>query len=232
MTLRSNAKKQFDYNKPLLKQDSYEAFLRLDSAEGTETLIADGGKVGTRRREPIPETIKKPDAAAVDGDKNKPNIAIPMVKKVEDASKEAESHVKKFQTEENYIRYSLVKIYPHPEVYEATDYDLEFLKELNLNSSGKLKTGSEQISREDFERMIEVWDAATDKDEPISLQRAQAAVEKFFDVHLYKDHISEIYIVNCVEIEKIFYRLIVLEGQKRSAKETTGEKVLEDSESG
>lgn len=199
MTLRSNTRKQFDYSRPLIKEDSHESFLRLDGGgDAADTAFPEGGKVGNlRRKETVPEPIKKPEASAVptDPQKGKPNIAIPSVNKVEDQSKEAEN-ARKFQAEENYIRYSYVKLYPQPEIYEATDYDLEFLKELNLNSSGKLKTGSEQITREDFERMIEIWDAETDKDEPISFQKAQAAIEKVFDVNAFKDQISEIYIVS------------------------------------
>lgn len=202
--MRSNPKRQFDYTKVLIKENSLEAFQRLDGSDSAEVSIPQGGKVG-RTRTPIPEVPKKDETISADQqNKSKPNIAIPSVVKLEDAAKAAELSQKEFQVEENYIRYSYVKIYPRPEIYEATDYDLEFLKELNSNSSGKLKPGSEQITIEEFERIIEIWDAETDKGEPISLEAAQVAVQKLFKNFNRKDQISEIYIVSAL----CFHRLV------------------------
>lgn len=201
MTSRSSTKRQIDYSRPLLKESSLEAFLKLDAPDATtESGLPEGGKLGNlepRRKNTLPEAIKKPETSTVangatNQQKGKPNIAIPSVNKVED---EATAAQKQFQADENYIRYSYVKFYPHPERYEATDYDLEFLKELNSNSSGKLKSDKNQITPEQFERIIEIWDAETDRDEPISLEKAQMVISKLLDVNAYKDQIGELYIV-------------------------------------
>jgi len=185
---RSHARRQIDFNKPLILLDNADEFFQQDNPEGNDPNAT--GTVSTEKKRP--GTDNRADGQQV---KKKENIAIPIVKKLDDPLNGLqytdERLMKKRKVQSHYIRFSYCSFVPNPDVYEATDKDLEFLKELNEKISKNIKN-SPIINMESFEKMIEAWEHATAKDDPIALSRAHTLAEPYHHPTV-KDYVTEIY---------------------------------------
>jgi hypothetical protein len=86
----------------------------------------------------------------------KKTIAVPETKNDDtyyDLIKSKRQSLEELTGLKGYVRCMLEDVLPNPDLYECTDADLEFLREINF----KVPT-SQQVKVEDFERVIEVWE--------------------------------------------------------------------------
>lgn len=168
--------------------DNLDEFFQQENPDGMDP--TNGGTVSAEKKKP--GTDNRADGQAA---RKKENIVIPVVKKLEDPlnglQHTDERLMKKRKTQSHYVRFSYTVFVPNPDVYEASDKDLEFLKELNEKISKNIKN-SPTINMENFEKIIEVWEHETGKDEPIALSRAHTLAEPHHHPTV-KDYVSEIY---------------------------------------
>jgi hypothetical protein len=173
--------------------DNVDEFFQQENPDGIDA--TNGGTVSAEKKRP--GTDNRADGREA---RKKENIAIPVVKKLEDPLNLLQNHddrlIKKRKNQTHYVRFSYTVFVPNPDAYEASDKDLEFLKELNEKISKNIKN-SPTVSMESFEKMIELWEHETAKDEPIALSRALTLAEPHHHATI-KDYVNEIY--NVIEI--------------------------------
>lgn len=193
---RTHTRRQIDVNKPLIKVESADEFFNKENEEGESVLgnekISAGGEF-KKKSTSTAETL--PDASIPIPAPKKQEIIIPVTKTVEEALKaipefEEILHKKrKFQT--HYVRVSYIHPQPNPNIYEPSDKDLQFLKELN-EKVPKSSKGSNEITSANFAKTFEIWEMATDKNSVISLTEAQTKVDSIYPAAV-KDVVPKIY---------------------------------------
>ncbi len=190
--IRSHGRRQIDTSKPLLKVEHSEDFFKKENEEAQENITGNG-----ELKKKL--TIETPDAAAASGPK-KSDIIIPVAKPIEDPKLTAdfdESLCKKRKLQTHYIRINYIRPVPSPDVYETTDRDLQFLKEINekLPKPPRGSTAVSEVTMQTFQKTIETWENVTEKGEVVALAGASTLVESFFPGGL-KEMVPKIYEVN------------------------------------
>jgi len=203
MSRAQTKKQQPDLSKPIIKIDSAEEFFNKENDESSDIInherAASFNSNGKFKKEntiietPAESTIPIPAP-------KKQEIIIPIAKPIEDAQRAAPEYddvlykKRKFQT--HYIRVDYCNSIPTPDVYEPTDKDLQFIKELN-EKLPKAPRGSTsiEISMQNFARTIEAWENTTGKGDTVPPTKAVAMVEAQYPGVL-KDCPSKIYEVD------------------------------------
>ena len=109
--------------------------------------------------------------------------------------------IKKRKNKLSYIRASCKVLIPSPEVYETSDQDLVFLKDLNDKIAQKGVTAS--FSQAQFEKVIEKWENEVNKQDIFPYIKLQSKVLDFIDPTL-KDYLLDIY--NVTQVFQICYK--------------------------
>jgi len=183
---RAHGRRQIDYTKALVKVESLDDFFKQENTEQNEVHHA-----------PVSHPENKAESASTNP--KKANILIPVVKKIEEGEKTQnngeksyldEKMIKKRRNQLQYIRTSYKIIVPPLHLYEVSDRDLQFLKELNDKIAQKIITAS--FSLELFEKIVETWENELYKEEMLPFSRLQGSVSRFIDGSL-KDYLIEIY---------------------------------------
>lgn len=152
-----NAKKKlkYDENKKVELVDDVNRYNEIGLEE-----IDGNGKINTTYKTRKLEAQHKDNTQPVRIDEKKlvvkKTIAVPETKNDDtyyDLIKSKRQSLEELTGLKGYVRCMLEDVLPNPDLYECTDADLEFLREINF----KVPT-SQQVKVEDFERVIEVWE--------------------------------------------------------------------------
>lgn len=190
---RTHTRRQIDVNKPLIKVESADEFFNKENEEGESVLGNEKIAAGElKKKNTLPEAI--PDASIPIPAPKKQEIIIPVTKTVEElkASEIEETIIKKRKLQSHYVRVSYIHPQPNPNVYEPSDKDLQFLKELN-EKVPKSSKGSNEITYANFAKTFETWEIATDKNNVIGLTDAQAKVDSMYPSAVKGDVVPKIY---------------------------------------
>jgi len=190
--IRSHGRRQIDTSKPLLKVEHSEDFFKKENEEAQENITGNG----ELKKKLTIETPGDASAATAAGPK-KSDIIIPIAKPIEDPKLIAdfdESLCKKRKLQTHYIRINYIRPVPSPDVYEPTDRDLQFLKEINekLPKPPRGSTAVSEVTMQTFQKTIETWENVTEKGEVVALTGATTLVESFYPGGL-KEMVPKIY---------------------------------------
>jgi len=184
--IRTHGRRQIDTSKPLLKVEQSDDFFKKENEEAQEATIANGE---LKKK----NTIETP----TDSGPKKSDIIIPIAKQVDDPKLIAdfdEVLCKKRKLQTHYIRINYKHPVPSPDVYEPTDRDLQFLKEINekLPKPPRGSTAVSEVTMQTFQKTIETWENVTEKGDVVALGGATTLVESFYPGGL-KEMVPKIY---------------------------------------
>lgn len=190
--IRSHGRRQIDTSKPLLKVEQSDDFFKKENEEAHENITGNGEV----KKKIIMETPTESTTTVSSGPK-KSDIIIPIAKQVEDPKLQAdfdESLCKKRKLQTHYIRINYKHPVPSPDVYEPTDRDLQFLKEINekLPKPPRGSTAVSEVTMQTFQKTVETWENVTEKGEVVALVGATTLVESFYPGGL-KEMVPKIY---------------------------------------
>ena len=197
---RGHARRQIDTSKPLIKVESADDFYNKENEEAGDVMHHERSSslnsMGDLKKKNAAEAA---DSNTLNGPSLKKNeIIIPVSKEVEEAIQASVNldvlFFRKRKTQSHYVRIDYCQLVPCPDIYEPTDKDLQFIKELNDKISKSSKSPNE-ITAQNFSKILEAWENLTDKGDIISLNRALTAVENSYPPAL-KDNLSKIYEVS------------------------------------
>jgi len=182
--IRTHGRRQIDTSKPLLKVEQSEDFFKKENEEAQESTIANG-------------ELKKKNTIETSNEPKKSDIIIPIAKQVVDPKLVAdfdEGLCKKRKLQTHYIRINYIRPVPSPDVYEPTDRDLQFLKEINekLPKPPRGSTAVSEVTMQTFQKTIETWENVTEKGDVVALAGASTLVESFYPGGL-KEMVPKIY---------------------------------------
>jgi len=194
---RGHGRRQFDTQKPLIKVESADDFFTKENEENTDSINPErSNSFNTNGKLKKENTLTETTDSTVPAPK-KQEIIIPVAKQVEDPLKSNPEYeellYKKRKLQTHYIRIDYINPKPTPDLYEPTDKDLQFIKELN-EKLPKVSRGSNvnEITMQNFAHTIEAWENATEKGDVISLIKAVGLVENYYSGAL-KDFPPKIY---------------------------------------
>jgi len=194
---RGHGRRQFDTQKMLIKVESADEFFNKENDEISESITFQGANGKIKKENTLTETTTDSVPAP-----KKQEIVIPIAKQVEDPLKQKPEYeevlYKKRKLQNHYIRIDYCNPKPSPDIYEPTDKDLQFIKELN-EKLPKTSRGStaQEITMQTFANTIEAWEHATEKGDAIPLSKAVGLVEPQY-AGVLKECPSKIYDVRFI----------------------------------
>jgi len=199
MSRAQTKKQQPDLSKPIIKVESADEFFNKENDESSDIINHEksasfntNGKI--KKENTITEATT--DSIPVPAPK-KQEIIIPIAKQVEEKDPEFDDVLykkRKFQT--HYIRIDYCNPKPTPEVYEPTDKDFQFIKEINSGLPKAARgSSSNEVTIQNFVSTIEAWENATEKGDTVPLAKAIGLVESQYPSTL-KDCPTKIYEVD------------------------------------
>jgi len=193
---KKEAKKRVDYNKVMIPLLSSDEFFKKDGDDGdhirperTASGSSDLKKKHTITPAPV---LPEPEAPAP----KKSDIIIPPAK-IEDPRliadfDEALYKKRKFQT--HYIRIDFTNPLPNADIYEATDQDLQFIKEINEKLPKPSRgSSSNELTMVNFQRIIEIWEEANGKNRSIIPLATATSLLESSSIPISKDTIPKVY---------------------------------------
>ena len=206
---KKDAKKRVDYTRVLSQIPNSDDFFKKDGdgnddhhhirPERTASASSEIKKKNTITPAP---TLTEPEIAAP----KKSDIIIPPAK-IEDPRliadfDEALYKKRKFQT--HYIKVDWTNPLPHADIYEATDQDLQFIKEINEKLPKPSRgSSSNELTMVNFQKIIELWEEANGKNRSIIPLATATSLLESSGIPISKDTIPKLYEV--IFDERIIY---------------------------
>lgn len=196
---KKDAKKRVDYNKVLNIVTTSEEFFKKDSEESDsirpERTASASSDLKKKHTITPAATLTEPTDIPIPAPK-KSDIIIPP-SKIEDPNLIADfdevlNKKRKFQT--HYIKIDWTHTLPDPDIYEATDQDLQFIKEINekLPKPSRGSTSNE-LTVANFQRIIEIWEEANKKNKSIIPLAEATSLLESSSITISKDTIPKVY---------------------------------------
>jgi len=193
---KKDAKKRVDYNRVLTPILTFDEFFKKEGDEGDhirpERTTSASSELKKKHTITPVQTLVEPEAPAP----KKSDIIIPPAK-IEDPRliadfDEAINKKRKFQS--HYIRIDFTNPLPNADIYEATDQDLQFIKEINekLPKPSRGSTSNE-LTMANFEKIIEIWEEANGKNRSIIPLTAAINLLESASIPISKDTIPKVY---------------------------------------
>lgn len=196
---KKDAKKRVDYNKVLTIITTSDEFFKKDSEENDsirpERTTSGSSDLKKKHTMTPAVTVPEPTEIAVPAPK-KSDIIIPPAK-IEDPRLIADfdevlNKKRKFQT--HYIKIDWTHTLPDPDIYEATDQDLQFIKEINekLPKPSRGSTSNE-LTVVNFQKAIEALEEANKKNKSVMPLAEAISVIEASTITISKDITQKIY---------------------------------------